>query len=72
MQVDSVIQSFFTICKNIKWRKFDNDSRLEWYYAENMQYVIHDTLTSGYYFIKAKSPINAYDIVEKKVYGDGM
>ena len=69
MQIDSIIQTLFTSLKNIKWRNFDNDNRLEWYYAESMCYVVHDKTSNAYYFIKAKSPINAYDTAYKKVYG---
>lgn len=68
MQTDTAIQTIFNVLKNVTWRKCDNNDRFEWYYAESMHYVIHDTLTNGYHFVKAKSPNNAYEVVAKKVF----
>ena len=70
MQIDTTIQSMFTIFKSIRWRDCEEDSNYEWYYAESMHYLVHDKTTNAYWFIKAKSPSNAYDIVLRKVGGN--
>ena len=64
---DDAIQMIYTVVKNIRWRDCDENSEYEWYYAEDMHYMVRNKKTSAIWFIKAKSPSNAYDIVMKKV-----
>ena len=68
MQVDSIIQNFFAVVKNIKWRNCEEHDGLEWYYAEDMHYIIRQQSTNAFFFVKAKSPNSACDIVWKKIY----
>lgn len=67
MNADSVIQTIFSTFKNIRWRECDENQNYEWYYAEDCHYVIRNKITSAYWFIKAKSPNSAFEIVMKKI-----
>ena len=67
MQPDTVIQALFNVLKEIKWRECESNDNFEWYYAEAMHYIVHEKATDSYYFVKAKSPNNAYETVRKKI-----
>ena len=67
MNVDSIVQNAFTAFKNIKWRDCEQNKDYEWYYAENMHYVIRQKKTNAYWFIKSKSPITALETVLNKL-----
>lgn len=67
MNCDTTIQSLFTVLKSIRWRECEENSNCEWYYAENMHYVVHCKQTDNYWFVKAKSPSNAYQCVVSKI-----
>jgi len=67
MQTDMIIQTLSNTFQAIKWRKSETHERLEWYFAENNVYVVHDIETNGYWFIKAKSPAKACDNVATRL-----
>lgn len=67
--MDRTIQKaiyYLTTDGEVKWNDFpsvgvDNHYYL-WYYAENRQYVIRDVMTDTFFFVKARSPKEAYEI----------
>ena len=67
LQVDKLIQEMFAMKSNVKWRNCDDDTRFQWYYAEDNHYLILDTITSAMWFVKAKSPASAYEHVKGKL-----
>lgn len=69
MQNDSNIQEIFKTLKNVTWRDCETNDKFEWYYAENMLYVIHEKESNAYWFVKSKSPNSAYEVVIKKIGG---
>ena len=64
MHVDDAFQTIYTSFKKVKWTKFNDN--LEWYYAESMLYVVHDTVRDMYSFVKSKSPEKACEHVISK------
>ena len=66
MSVDKAFQDVFKAMKNVKWRDCEN-SQYKWYYAEDCHYIIKDEKTNALWFVKAKSPQNAFDIVKNKL-----
>lgn len=71
MQIDVTIQNMFKAFKNIKWRECESNSRLSWYYAEDMHYIVTDSKTNAYWFVKAKSPASACEYVIRKLTNEG-
>ena len=69
MQTDDAVQGMFNIIKNIRWRDSEESESLKWYYAENCHYIVKDTETNAYWFVTAKSPVNACDYVIGKLGG---
>ena len=67
MNVDKIIQDFVLTPKIIRWRPCDGNERYQWYYAENNIYVINDAKTNAFWFVKAKSPISAWETVKEKI-----
>ena len=67
MSTDDTIQAVFTALKNIRWRDCEANAEFEWYYAESMHYVIRKKSNGACWFVKAKSPDSAYEIVSRKV-----
>lgn len=65
--VDEAIQKVFTALKSVRWRDCDEDNRFQWYYAEEMHYVVQNKDTGAYWFVKAKSPASAYESVRRKL-----
>lgn len=63
MQTDTIIQTLFKSFQNIGWKDCEEDSTLEWYYAENNHYVVHHKDMNGYWFVVAKSPSKACNSV---------
>ena len=69
MNADVTIANVVYAFKGIKWRDCESDDAYEWYYAENMLYVIREKKTRAYWFVKAKSPQTAYECM-KRLKGD--
>ncbi len=67
MSNDKVIQDAFVAIKNVKWRDCEENERFQWYYAEGMHYVVKDNETNAHWFVKAKSPMTAYEYVKGKL-----
>ena len=67
MQTDTIIQTLFKSFQKFKWTECENEPRLEWYFAEDNHYVVHDKITKGYWFIIAKSPAKACESVATKL-----
>lgn len=69
MNNDSVIQRIFTTLKELKWRDCEQNPDYEWYYAEDMHYIIRQKQTNACWFVKAKSPLTAFEYVINKMKG---
>ena len=67
MGFDKAIQDIFGVVKKVKWRDCEEDSRFQWYYAEENHYLISDKKTGAYWFIKAKSPSSAFESVKGRL-----
>ena len=67
MNVDTTIRNVFKEMKSILWRAFEQNERFAWYYAEDCHYVVKDTKTGAYFFIKGKSPDSVYETLMKKI-----
>ena len=67
MNADNAIQTVFSAIKNIKWRDCEENDCFEWYYAEDMHYVIRKKENGACWFVKAKSPEAAYSSVMRKI-----
>lgn len=67
MNADTVIQNAFTAMKNVRWRNCEENTGYEWYYAEDCHYIVRNKVTSACWFVKAKSPNSAFEIVMKKI-----
>ena len=63
MQTDIAFQTVFSAIKKVKWRECEQNNLYEWYYAESQIYIIHSKESDAYFFVKAKSPLNAYEHV---------
>ena len=59
MQTDAVIQTIIKALPNLKWKEYEGNDQLQWYYAENNFYIVKDVTSNCYWFISAKSPSNA-------------
>ena len=63
---DTIRKAIFhlTTAGEVKWNRFSvvgiDDAYTSWYYAEKEQYILWDAMTDGYYFIKARSPKEAF------------
>lgn len=67
MSADKVIQETFLTLKTVKWHDCEEDNNFQWYYAEDSHYVMNEKRTNAYWFVKAKSPIKAYEYVKGKI-----
>lgn len=63
MCVDMAIQNAYKALKSVRWHDFrevgGDEPYFDWYYAENQLYVIRDRVMEQYYFVKARSPLDA-------------
>ena len=72
-QTDEAIHTLFLAIEinDIKWNDFPHIGLSEtyylWYYAENCLYVIKDVMTDMLYFVKARSPVNAFRILASRL-----
>lgn len=72
--LDKAIHELFRAVKekDIKWNDFPSiglsESYYQWYYAENRLYIIMDVMTNGLYFVEARSPIEAFEILKSRLY----
>lgn len=55
----------------VKWNNFSvvgiNDAYTSWYYAEKEQYILWDAMTDMYFFVKARSPKEAFKIYHDRL-----
>lgn len=72
--MDSIIQKaihYLTSIGEVKWNKFPpvgvEDYYHEWYYAEGRQYIIHDVMMDTFFFVKARSPREAYELYQGRI-----
>lgn len=77
MTIDTQIQNVaYTLTKqDFGWRDFDSyisnpESAKDygWYYSESEQYVVIDKRTKAFYFIKARSPQEAWAVLVNKLW----
>ena len=65
-QIHAVYKAFKS---DIRWHDFREvgaeEDYYDWYYAENRLYIIRDRLTEQYYFVEAKSPAEALQIMNE-------
>ena len=64
---DELFQSVAKAINNVRWRACEEDDAYEWYYAEDMLYVIRLKSANAYWFIKAKSPSKAFETIKGRV-----
>lgn len=75
MKMDDTIRKaifYLTTVGEVTWNDYPkigvNDHYVMWYYAENEQYILRDVMTDACYFIKARSPKEAHDKYEERLY----
>lgn len=55
----------------IRWRDFPpvgvEDHFHAWYYAEDRQFIIRDVMMDTFFFVKARSPKEAYEIYRSRL-----
>ena len=59
----------FEVENQIKWQTFPDEEKCgggyyDYYYAENGLYIIHDRISDSMYFVRARSPKEAFDDFE--------
>ena len=64
---DELFQGVLKAINSVRWRDCEEDDSYEWYYAEDMLYVIRLKLVNAYWFIKAKSPSKAFEIIKGRI-----
>ena len=70
---DTIRKAIFhlTTAGEVKWndpqRLGIKDPYSVWYYAEKEQYIIRDVMTDMYFFVKARSPKEAYKKYKKRM-----
>ena len=69
MQTDTAIQTLFKSISTIRWRSYESNPRIRWYYAEDNCYVVNDTKTNALWLISAKSPVKACERVISQLEG---
>ena len=71
MGTDQMIHKVLEDFDQVRWRDCCDygapDDVYEWYYAENMLYVVRHKKLKTYYFVKAKSPASAYKLMMSKI-----
>ena len=67
--LDKNIHNFYEDIENIRWLDFKvvglENKFYEYYYAEGELYIIRDRVSKAIWFIKARSPKEALDILKK-------
>ena len=67
---DTRVHDFYVDFNNIPWRDFRDvglqENYYDYYYAEDELYLIQDRITQGVWFIEARSPKEALDILKER------
>lgn len=67
---DTRVHDFYVDFNNIPWRDFRDvglqEYYYDYYYAEDELYLIQDRITQGVWFIEARSPKEALDILKER------
>lgn len=70
MQQDINIQLAANALERARWHSCQDEGapndKFDWYYAENKIYVIRNKAMKSYNFIRAKSPKEAWEKLEKQ------
>lgn len=64
---DKTIRECFHIMHGIRWRDFEVYDRYQWYYAENLTYLVQDKWTGAVWCVFAENPMNALCVVLEKI-----
>lgn len=77
-RIDSIIHELYKCFedKGIKWNDFHgvgvDEDYYDYYYAENQLYIIRDRVMEKYWFVKARSPVEALKGYEELCRDIGM
>ncbi len=70
MVIDDKIHEFFDRTPDILWRDFKDvgikENWYDYYYAESELYILRDRITEGMWFIEARSPKQALEILRER------
>lgn len=73
MSIDKSIHEVYEKLNNgyIRWHDFQevgvDEHYYQWYYAENRLYVIQDVMTGEWWFVMARSPVNALAMYKERL-----
>lgn len=69
---DKILQKASEIIKNLNWKDFNiagyTDPYFDYYYAESELYLIRNKASGSIYFVKAKSPAEAWQLLIEALY----
>lgn len=66
-KIETIQKAIDYLSDDITWNNYPNDPSLGWYYVEGEQYVIRDAMLDTFFFVRARSPKEAYEKFVKRL-----
>ena len=66
-KIKTIQKAIEYLLHDITWENYPDVPYLGWYYVEGEQYVIRDAMLDTFFFVRARSPKEAYEKFVKRV-----